>query len=301
VEKITETKFAFVALIGRPNTGKSTIMNMVLGQELALVSNLPQTTRKRLKGFYTTADMQLVFVDTPGIHNGKHDFNSRMIEQSVGALREGSADIVCYCVDLARPFGEEEDAVGSIVRRAKLPTVIFFTKKDICDDPDAVVKSFFERYHVLKGVPYCILNAKDPASKKQFLSLIDPFIPRGPLMFPVDDLTDENTRHFAAEFIRKHIIYNTRDEVPHAVFVVIDAYRESESRHHVEATIHVETDGQKGIVIGPKGALIKKIQQRAGEDLAKLTGMPASIICHVKVSSNWRDNERFLKKQGYIQ
>jgi len=294
-----KTRSAFIALIGRPNSGKSTLVNTVLGEELALVSTLPQTTRKSFKGIYTEGAMQLVFVDTPGIHRGKHAFNARMIDESVRALANDAADLVCYLVDLSRPYGDEEDVVATIVRRAALPTVIVFTKKDICDDVDDMKNLFFLRNPKLAPLPHCVINAKDPSAKREFLSLIDPFVPEGPMHFSAEDMTDENLRFFAAEYIRKQVIYNTQDEVPHAVFVEVTAYRESEKRHHIEATIHVETDGQKGIIIGKKGSLISKIQKRASEDLGKLTGMPASIICHVKVTSGWRDNDSFLMKHGY--
>lgn len=301
IDSVPKTsRSAFIALVGRPNSGKSTLLNTVIGSELALVSTLPQTTRKNFKGIYTRDNLQLVFVDTPGIHRGKHEFNSRMIQESALALKKDAADVVCYLVDLSRPFGEEEDTVAQIVVRSGLPVVVLFTKMDICDDPAAIVKAFFERYRKLAGVPKCTVNAKDPRAKDAFLAAIDSFVPPGPAYFPGDDLTDENMRFFAAEYIRKQIIYNTKEEVPHAAFVEVNAYRESGHRHHVEATVHVETDGQKGIIIGSHGALIKKIQKRASEDLTRLTGVPASIICHVKVTPGWRDSEKFLAKQGYV-
>jgi GTPase len=294
-----KTRSSFIALIGRPNSGKSTLINTVIGEELALVSTLPQTTRKNFKGIYTRDNLQLVFVDTPGIHRDKHAFNDHMIRESTASLKKGSADIVCYLVDLSRPFGEEEDAVSQIVLRCGLPIIILFTKKDICDDVPGAIQAFHDRYPALSAAPHCIMNAKDPSAKGSFLAAIDQFVPDGPLYFPAEDLTDENMRFFASEYIRRQIIFNTKDEVPHAAFVEVNAYRESPHRHHVEATIHVETDGQKGIIIGRKGALIRKIQQRASEDMARLAGMPVSIICHVTVTPGWRDNEKFLVKQGY--
>ena len=293
------TRSAFVALVGRPNSGKSTLLNTVIGEEIALVSNLPQTTRKNFKGIYTHDDLQLVFIDTPGIHRDKHSFNDHMIRESTAAVKKGSADLVCYLVDLSRPFGEEEDAVSRIVKLCGVPVIVLFTKKDICDDVSAAIQSFRERYPELSTAPSCSMNAKDPSAKGAFLAAIAPFVHNGPLYFPAADLTDENMRFFASEYIRRQIIYNTTDEVPHAAFVEVTAYRESPKRHHIEATIHVETDGQKGIIIGKKGALVKKIQKRASEDLARLTGMPASIICHVKVTKEWRDSEKLLAKQGY--
>jgi GTP-binding protein Era len=289
---------AFIALVGRPNCGKSTLMNTVLGEELSIVSTMPQTTRRNLRGIYNAPGLQLVFIDTPGIHRGKHAFNERMLDESVAALKD-NADIVCYIVDLAREFGEEEDTVARIVSGAKVPCVVLFNKKDICDAPDAMVKTFFERHPALASAPHAAVIAKEAQTKEIFLRLIDPFIPNGPAYFPADDLTDANTRFFAAEYIRKQIIYNTKEEVPHAAFVEVTDYRETPGCHQVDATIYVETDGQKGIIIGKGGKLIKKIQSRAEQDLQKLTGVPASIRCHIRIEKNWRDDERFLKRVGY--
>ncbi len=293
-----KNRSAFVALVGRPNCGKSTLMNTVLGEELSIVSTMPQTTRRNLKGIYNAPALQLVFVDTPGIHLGKHAFNKRMTGESTGALAD-HADVVCYLVDLARPFGEEEDIVSRIVTSARTRCVILFNKKDICDDPGVMIKAFFGRYPALAGVPHAAIVAKDPQAKDVFLRLLDPFVPEGPAFFPADDLTDANTRFFAAEYIRKQLIYHTKEEVPHATFVEVTDYRESPGRHHVDATLYVETDGQKGIIIGAGGKLIRKIQSRAAEDLQKLTGVPASIRCHIRVQKGWRDDERFLKRVGY--
>jgi GTPase len=275
-------------------------MNTILGEELSIVSTMPQTTRRNLKGIYTAQDLQLVFIDTPGIHRGSYEFNRRMFDESKAALQD-SADAVCYLVDLARPFGEEEDMAAGVVTGAGLPCIILFNKMDICEDSAAVTASFFARYPALSSAPHAAINAKQPQAKERFLSLIDAFVHEGPAYFPPDDLTDANTRFFAAEYLRKQIIYNTKEEVPHAVFVEITGYRESAGRHNVDATVYVETDGQKAIIIGKAGSLIKKIQTRAAQDLEKLTGVPASIHCHVRVSAGWRDNEAFLKRAGYMK
>ncbi len=297
-DPIIKSRSAFIALVGRPNCGKSTLMNTVLGQDLSIVTTMPQTTRKNLKGIYNAPGLQLVFIDTPGIHHGKHEFNKRMIDESATALSD-NADVACYLVDCARDFGEEEDVVARIVTKARTPRVILFNKKDICDDPSQVITMFCERYPALASAPSAMISAKEPEAKDVFLELLDPFITEGPAFFPSEDLTDANTRFFAAEYIRKQLIYNTKEEVPHAAFVDVTDYRETPGRHFVDATIYVETDGQKGFIIGAGGRLIRKIQTRAGEDLAKLTGIPASIRCHLRVQKDWRDDERFLKRIGF--
>jgi GTPase len=290
---------AFVALIGRPNCGKSTLLNTVLGEELAVVTPLPQTTRKNLKGIYTSRDMQLVFVDTPGIHQGKHSFNSDMVDESVRLVKKRDVDIICYIVDSSRPAGEEEDIVARLTQESGLPYIIVFNKKDLCPSIERYIASFLERYPGLKPRTHLAISAVDRQAKDVFLKAVEPLVPEGPEYFPGDDLTDADMRFFASEYVRKQIIRNTKDEVPHAVFVEVRAYRESDNRHNVEVDIHVETDGQKAIIIGKKGSLIQKIQRDAAADLQKLTGVPATIISHVKITPRWRDDERFLREMGF--
>jgi len=285
---------AFVALAGRPNCGKSTLMNTVLGEAISIVSSLPQTTRNNVKGIYNAPNLQLVFIDTPGIHSGKHGSNKYMSRESSDALRD--SDILCYLVDLSRPFGEEEDAVAKVVAAAKVPVVIILNKKDICEDVDGTVLSFLTRYPEFSKTSRIVISANGKDSKDAFLRLIDPFISSGPAYFSEDYATDANLRFFAAEFIRKHLIASTRAEVPHAAFVEITEYLENPDQHKVEAVIYVESEGQKGIVIGKNGMIVKRIQNNASQDLKNLTGVPASIRCHIKVEPHWRDNEAFLSK-----
>jgi GTPase len=295
----TTHKSGFVGLIGRPNCGKSTLMNTLLGQDLAVATPLPQTTRKNLRGIYTRADLQLVFVDTPGIHQGKHHLNRTMVEASVGLLKRRDVDIVCYIVDSSRPPGEEEDLVARMTLESGIPAIVVFNKKDLCPSIDAFVAAFFIRYPGLKPYVHLSIAATEKKYREEFLNAVAPLVPEGPEYFPSDELTDADMRYFAAEFVRKHVIRNTKDEVPHAVFVEVRAYRESNERHNVEVELHVETDGQKAIIIGKKGAIIQKIQREAARDLEKLTGVPVQIVSHVRITPKWRDDERFLREQGY--
>jgi GTPase len=290
----------FIALIGRPNCGKSTLMNTVLGEDLAVVTPLPQTTQKNLKGIYSSPKLQLIFIDTPGIHQGAHALNKNMAAQSAHLLKKRDLDVVCYIVDCSRVPGDEEDSVVRLVENANRPAVIVFNKKDFCLSTEQFVNSFYERYPKLKPYRSIIVSAITKSSKDDFLSVVSPLIPEGPELFSEDELTDANMRFFAAENIRKHIIYNTKDEVPHASFVEIRSYKEDADQHRIEADIHVETDGQKAIIIGKKGALIQKIQHDAAIDLEKLAQAPVSISCHVKISPKWRDNERFLRDMGMM-
>lgn len=291
-------KSAFVALMGRPNSGKSTLMNTILGEQLSVVTPLPQTTRQNLKGMYTTDSMQLVFVDTPGIHKGKYAFNESMIREVHRVIAEQALDLICYLVDVTREFGEEESIVASIISKSKTKTLIVFNKIDVNQKADEVVNLFFEKFPDFKGTPHISLSAIKPDSKDLFLKAIDPFVPEGPQYYDPEDLTDASLRFFAAEFIRKQIILNTTDEVPHAVFVEIESYKESPDLHDISATIHVETVGQRGIVVGKGGAIINKIRKTAMREMEKLVHAKVKITCHIKVTPKWRDNEGFLRFMG---
>jgi len=292
-------KSAFISLIGRPNCGKSSLLNTVLGEQISIVTPLPQTTRRNIKGIYNEADLQLVFLDTPGVHAGGHALNKAMIDQCRAALAKDEADVVCYLVDLSRDWGAEEEMAAALAQESGLPVLVVFNKKDAVDSPEQKVREFLTRFPRLDPFPRVILSAIHPSAKKDFLSALLPLVPEGPAHFPPDELTDENMRFFAAEYLRKYLILNTRQEVPHAAFVEITAYKEEPTGHKISANIHVETDGQKGIVIGKGGTIIAKIRREAERDLRKLAGVPVSIQTHIIVTPKWRDNEAFLRDAGY--
>jgi len=291
-------KSAIITLIGRPNSGKSTLLNSVVGEEVSIVSPLPQTTRLNSRGIYTDDTMQLVFVDTPGVHQGKHTLNHAMLQEARRALDE-SVDLICYLVDLSREFGEEERFVASLVSSVKKTrTLIIFNKTDLVPNARAGMEAFFKHFPGLSTSPFTSMAANSKDARAQFITTITPFIHEGPLYFDADDLTDASMRTIAAEFIRKHIINLTTDEVPHAVFVEIDSYKETAERHSIIATIHVETTGQRGIVVGKGGAGITQIKRLAKRDIADLAGVPVSLTCHVKVTPHWRDSASFLRHMG---
>ncbi|KMQ50834.1 GTP-binding protein Era [Chitinispirillum alkaliphilum] len=289
---------AFIALLGRPNSGKSTLMNSILEEQISIVTALPQTTRKNIRGIYTTESMQLIFVDTPGIHKGKHAFNEAMIKEASAVLNEGGIDLVCYIVDLSRDFGEEEQIVSQIIASSSLPKLIIFNKSDKCSSAEEKKREFHDKFQIFKDTPSITLSAISKDAKSIFISSIEPFINPGPQYFDEDSLTDASMRFISSEIIRKQIILNTREEVPHATFVEIESYRESEERHWIIATIHVETTGQRGIIVGKKGSLISRIKRSASREISELTGVPVSLTLHVKVSPGWRDNKRFISRQG---
>jgi GTP-binding protein Era len=287
----------FVALLGRPNCGKSTLLNTILGEEISPATPLPQTTRQRLRGVYTRDTIQIVFVDTPGIHKGAHRLNDSMLGEAKDAAAEEGIDCLCYLVDLSREFGEEETLAAAIVANTRAPRLIVFNKADICTDLRETIGRFFARFPDLKETPAVTISATRKSDGQLFLAALDPFIKEGPRYYDEETLTDASMRFFAAEFIRKHIILGTRDEVPHAVFVEIESYKELPQRHEISAVIHVETIGQKGIVIGRGGALINRIRAGAEKDLRIMAGCPVKVSCHIKVTPHWRDDPRFLKSE----
>jgi GTP-binding protein Era len=289
---------AFIALIGRPNSGKSTLLNTVIGSEISIVSAMPQTTRYNARGIYTTDALQLIFVDTPGIHLGRHTLNKVMLRQAHHAVGD-DVDLICYLVDLSRDFGDEEAAAATLVTSAtNVPVLIVFNKIDLTTLTEDDIGRFYRRFPELRDRKSVRINATDPSSKAIFLDAIDEYLPAGPLYFDPEELTDSTMRQIAAEYIRKQVIAAADREVPHAVFVEIESYREEANRHIIVATIHVETRGQRGIIVGKGGNVISRIKRGARTDIAKLTGVPASLTCHVKVSPRWRDNETFLRLAG---
>jgi GTPase len=295
----TSFQSGFIALVGRPNSGKSTLMNTVLGEDLSVVTPLPQTTRKNLRGILTTSSMQLVFIDTPGIHTGKYVLNRAMINETQGALKDKGIDCVGYIVDISRDFGDEEKTVAEIVIQSGIPALVIFNKMDLCKNCDSVTGQFLKLFPLLKTAPQIRITAASPDARAVFLDAVLKFIPEGPKYYENEELTDANLRFFAAEYLRKHIILNTRDEVPHAVYVEIESYEETPGKHRIDTVIHVETIGQRGIIIGKGGALIAKIRKGAEKDMKALAGAAVTISCHIKVTPQWRDNEGFLRTIGY--
>jgi GTP-binding protein Era len=243
--------------------------------------------------------VQIIFVDTPGMHKGTHRFNKAMLDAASSVLAGKAADVIAYIVDLYRDLGDEEDLVADVVIKSGIPTLVVFNKIDMCPDVDAKVAQFYARYPALVQRPSIRVSAKDEKTRDLFVKALTPLLPVGPALFPSEDLTDENMRYFAAEYLQKGIILSTREEVPHACFVEINQYKEEEDRHIVEASIHVETEGQKGIIIGKGGKMIGKIRGIAEHELSRLAGLPVSYRIHIQVTPKWRDDARFIKDMGY--
>jgi len=292
-------KCGMVGLIGRPNAGKSSLINTVIGDPLCVVTSLPQTTRRTFKGIYSTDSLQLIFMDTPGIHEGDHTLNDVMVKEGLRLLQENEVDSVAYLIDLSRPPGKEEDFIAKHITKYRQNKLLVFNKSDICPDAAKSRDIFYDRYPELGDCPAITLSATAPEAKELFLDALDGFIPQGPPLFPLDELSDEPLRGFAVDYLQKAIIAATREEVPHATCAEVITYKETEDKHYIDAAIHVETKGQKGILIGQRGSTIKKIRQSAERAMKRLVGMPVKISVHVKISPKWRDKKGFLRDQGF--
>jgi GTP-binding protein Era len=291
----------FVALIGRPNAGKSTLLNAVLGERLAVVSSMPQTTQRNMRGIYNEENLQIVFVDTPGIHRGKHQLNHEMFNISTSVFKDSGLNMLIYLVDMTRDFGEEEDEIAKMVAKLEIPVAIVLNKADQLTLPEAkrVEKEFNERYEKLSNLPQIMLSSVASDAGEIFIRAIKKYIPEGPQYYPEDDMTDASLRFFASEYIRNQIIELTYEEVPHASFVEVTSYRETEGLHEIDADIHVETTGQKAILIGAKGKTISAIRKGAVQKMRLLSKTKTKINLFVKVTKHWRDKKQFLKDAGF--
>lgn len=288
----------FAALIGRPNAGKSTLVNALVGQKIAIVSSKPQTTRSRLLGIVTRPDYQLLLVDTPGIHkNPAFRLNRRMIEQAVAAIPD--ADVILFLVDLTTTPREEDMYIATLLRQkaARRPVLLVGNK---CDRvPGAEATARLEAYHALlpESTPISPISALEGSALDTLLDAIVARLPAGPRYYPNTQITDQTERHIAAELIREAVLNLTRQEVPHASAVLIEEFEERENGiTYIAATIWVERDSQKPILIGKGGEKLKRIGSAARAELERFIGGQVYLDLWVKVKPKWRDDPARLRE-----
>jgi len=282
----------FVSILGRPNAGKSTLLNAMVGMKLAIVAPKPQTTRTSIQGVLNLDGAQVVFIDTPGIHDPDTVFNRRMFQTVRAAL--GERDLLLYLVDATRPFSDEDGKAVGLVKEAKTPVLLLLNKIDRLKDkgPLLDLTSKYSAAHEFSD--YIPVSARNGEGLDVLRQAIVNRLPEGPPFFPPDHITDQPERFLAAELIREKILRETREEVPHAVAVLIEKWEQTERLTHIYATIYVEREGQKRIVIGAKGSVLKKIGTEARREMETLLGKKIFLEMHVKVRPNWRENPRFL-------
>jgi GTP-binding protein Era len=281
----------FVAVLGRPNAGKSTLLNALLGTKLAIVAPRPQTTRTAIQGVLKLPGAQIVFVDTPGIHESSTLLNKRMMDQ---VRASADADVVLFLVDATARFGEEDARAVDLVKKTGAPAIAVFNKIDQLRDK-AKLLALIEQYRGLHDfTAYIPISAlKDDGVdllRKEILARL----PEGPALYPKDHLTDQPERFLAAEIIREKVLHLTRQEVPHAVAVMIEQWEDAVALLRIAATIYVERPGQKAILIGAGGALLKKIGTLARREIETLVKKKVFLQTFVKVRPNWRQDPEFL-------
>jgi GTP-binding protein Era len=295
----------FVAVVGKPNVGKSTLMNAYLGQKVAIVSPKPQTTRDRLLGILTLlrergdpADAQIVFVDTPGIHKPLHKLGEYMVETAIRAIPD--ADVVLFLVDASRPPGDEDAQIAEMLgQRGGLPVLLVLNKADLLEPEQEATR--IEAFQALGPFEECVLvSALRNTNLDALLEATIARLPLGPRFYPEEQVTDQQTRFIAAELVREQVLRHIRQEIPYSVAVVVDQFKaRSEEMTYISATIFVERDSQKAIVLGQGGQMIKRIGQDARQQIEELVGTRVYLELWVKVRKKWRQSEKELQRLGY--
>jgi len=289
----TPHRAGFVGIAGRPNTGKSTLLNALIGEKLAITAPHPQTTRTAIQGVLTMPDAQIVFTDTPGVHKSDTLFNKRMMDAIRGAIHD--RDLVLFVADAVAPVTlEDEHAVSALSKSEK--AILVLNKIDRIADKRLLlplIQRYSELHPFLESVP---VSARTGEGLDELKRVIFNYLPEGPPLFPDDYLTDQPMRFWAAEIIRERILRAARQEVPHAVAVLIDAWEETPHLVKIAATIHVERPGQKTILIGNKGQMLKRIGTEAREALEQRLERKVFLSLFVKVKPNWREDPAFLNE-----
>lgn len=291
-------KSGFVAVVGKPNVGKSTLINAYVGEKVAIVSDKPQTTRRIVRGILTRPDAQVIFVDTPGIHKPAHKLGRVMVEAATHSFNE--ADLVLFVADGSRLPTEEDKHIGQLLdERCRVPVLLVLNKMDLLKplDVQAVTEAFWA---IVKHADWMRVSATRGENLDKLLDRVLARLPDGPELFPPEQVTDQPMQVLAAELIREQVLVHTRQEVPHSIAVAIDEWEDrSPTLTHIGATVYVERDSQKGIIIGQRGAMLKKIGQAARTEIEGWVGHQVYLELWVKVWSKWREDESSLRELGY--
>ena len=283
----------FVSIVGRPNAGKSTLLNALVGGKLAIVSEKPQTTRTSIQGVLTTDNAQIVFVDTPGIHKSRNLFNQRMMETVRAALSE--RDALLFLADATVQFTDQDAEALDALKNSATPVLLLLTKIDRVSDKRLLL-SVIERYKTAREFDeYIPISAVTGEGLDLVREALLQRLPEGPPYFPSDYITDQPERFLAAELIREKILEETRQEVPHSVAVMVDQWEETPRLTRIAATVYVERPGQKAIIIGSKGAVLKQIGTKARQEMESMFSRKIFLELFVKVQPGWRESPEFLK------
>lgn len=291
-------KSGFVTIIGRPNVGKSTLANAILGEKIAIMSDKPQTTRNRINAIHTDEECQIVFIDTPGLHKAKTKLGEFMVSSALDTLKE--VDAIVFMVDDSDRIGAGDEFILEQLKGVKTPIILAINKVDLID-PDRYVKIVenYKKYTFIKEV--INISALNNTNVDVLMGMIKKFIKEGPMYYPGDILTDQPEKAVVGEIIREKLLHYLDDEIPHGVAVEIESFKERRGQEMIDirATIICERDSHKGIIIGKNGRKLKGIGKSAREDIEHLLGVKVFLELWVKVRPGWRDSDTFLKNFGY--
>jgi len=293
----TAYKSGFVSIVGRPNVGKSTLLNRLVGQKIAIMSDKAQTTRNKIQGIYTTDKEQIVFIDTPGIHKPKHRLGDFMVETALSTFNE--VDVVLFLVNVAEKRGAGDNYIIEKLKYVESPVFLVLNKIDQVhpDELLPIIEDYNKQMDFAEIVP---ISAIEGNNVSHLVDTISSYLPEGPQFYPEDQVTDHPEYFIVSELIREKVLERTREEVPHSIAVVIESMqRNDDDKVEVRAVINVERKSQKGIIIGKSGKMIKDIGINARKDIEKLLGDKIYLELFVKVQSDWRDKQTNLKDFGY--
>ena len=294
----SEFKSGFVSIIGRPNVGKSTFLNRVVGQKIAIMSDKPQTTRNKVQGVVTGDSSQIVFIDTPGIHKPKHKLGDFMVKSAKNTLKE--VDVIMFMVNANEKIGPGDRFVIEMLKNTDTSVFLVINKIDLVhpDDLLGIITSYVDEYDFAEIIPLSALNGNNV---DRLMETLNKYLPVGPKYYPDDQVTDHPERFIISELIREKVLHLTREEVPHSIAVVIEKIARDEEKNivNVMATIIVDRDSQKGIVIGKQGSLLKQIGTKARRDIEMLLGSKVFLELWVKVQKDWRNKPGQLKEFGF--
>ena len=289
-------KSGFVTLIGRPNVGKSTLMNYLIGQKIAITSNKPQTTRNRIQTVLTTEDGQIVFVDTPGIHKAKNKLGEYMVHVAERTLDE--VDVVLWLVEPTTFIGAGERHIAEQLRKIKTPVILVINKVDMVKREEVLpaIAAYKDLYEFAEIVP---VSARNGDNTEELVKVILKYLPYGPQFYDEDTVTDQPEQQIVAELIREKALHSLNEEIPHGIAVAIDRMKMQNKVMHIDATIICERESHKGIIIGKQGNMLKKIGSTARYEIEKMLDCKVNLKLWVKVKKDWRDSEFLMKNFGY--
>ena len=288
----------FVSLIGRPNVGKSTLMNLLIGEKISIISSKPQTTINKIQTILTTDTMQVIFVDTPGIHKSKSKLGDYMVKSAETSLND--VDIVLYLIEPYEKIKDSDKAILERLKKVETPVFLVINKIDTIDKPELlkVIENYSKEYNFAEIIPLSALKGKN---QETLLENIEKYLPEGPKYFPEDMITDQPEKQIVSEIIREKALYLLQDEIPHGIAVEITSmkHRKDKDIMDIEATIYCERDSHKGIIIGKQGSMLKKIGSNARRDIQRFLSSQINLQIWIKVKKDWRDSDFLLRNFGY--